>query len=214
MTGFLPEPVGKLLKDIATSGKKAVVVSFGNPYIVMDFPAIDTYVCGYSGLPVIQEAAAEVLFGEEPASGKLPVTIPGVYPFGAGVEYPKIALRTGRPEEADFDAVALGKVDEVLSSAIKDSAFPGAQLLVAHNGIIALNKSYGSFDYHPYSPRVTNASIYDLASVTKVIATTSAVMRLVDVGRIRLEVPVVKYILEFGRNGKERLTLYHLLVHT
>ncbi|MBI2618611.1 MAG: serine hydrolase [Ignavibacteriales bacterium] len=213
MTGFLPEPVKKIMNGLADLRKPMVVVSFGNPYIVMDFPAVDSYVCGYSGAPVVQEAMAEVLFGEEPASGKLPIEIPGVYPFGAGVEYPKVALRTGLSEEAGFDPEKLAKVDGVLLSAIKDSAFPGAQLLVARKGIIALNKSYGSYDYTPYSKRVDNSSLYDLASVTKVIATTSAVMRLLDEGRIRLDDRVTKYIPAFGANGKEHITLYNLLVH-
>jgi len=213
MTGFLPEKVCSLLCTIVRSGKPVVGISFGNPYIVMDFPGIDTYVCSYSGIPVVIDATAEVLFGEQPATGKLSIEIPGVYKYGDGVEYPKTALSVGDAREAGFDPVELSKVDNVIKSAIKDSAFPGAQLLVAKDGIIVHKKSYGFFDYGIYSPPVENSTLYDLASVTKVVATTNAVMRLADENRLNLDDPVVKYIPEFAQNGKEKITLYNLMVH-
>lgn len=213
MTGFIPDSVSSLINRILKLGKKVVGISFGNPYIVMDFPTIDTYVCAYSGAAVMVEAAAEVLFAEEPAKGKLPVTIPGVYPFGSGVEYPKAALRTGLAQEAGFDLEKLSRVDEVIESAVRDSAFPGAQLLVAKDGIVVHRKSYGFYDFGVYAKPVENTTLYDLASVTKVIATTSAVMRLVEEGKLRLEDPVVNYIPQFGQQGKEKITVYNLMVH-
>ena len=213
MTGFIPGQVSGLLDTLAALGKPVIAISFGNPYLVMDFAGVDTYVCAYSGTSLVIDAAAEVVFGEEPATGKLPVTIPDVYPFGSGVEYPKVAIREGLPVEAGFDPAKLSRVDAVLRNAISDSAFPGAQLLVARNGLIVHNKSYGFYDCGTYSKPVDNGSIYDLASVTKVIATTSAVMRLVDEGKINLQDRVVKHVPEFGQNGKEQITLYNLMVH-
>lgn len=213
MTGFVSDPVRALMDTLVQNNKPVVAVSFGNPYLVTEFPSVDTYVCAYSGSPVVIEATAEVLFAEEPASGKLPVTIPGVYRFGDGVEYPKSALSTGAPEEAGFDSGQLSNVDNVINQAIGDSVFPGAQLLVAKDGLVVYRKAYGFFDYGLYSKPVDNGTIYDLASVTKVMATTNAIMRLVDEQRISLNDPVVKYIPEFGRNGKEHITLYNLMVH-
>lgn len=213
MTGFAPEPVRRLLNTLVDSGKTVIGVAFGNPYLVMDFPRIDTYVCAYSGSSVAVDAAAEVMFGEEPARGKLPITMPGVYAYGAGVEYPKTALRRGDPAEAGFDPEALARVDQVINSAIRDTAFPGAQLAVVRNGIIVHRKSYGQQTYDPYAPLINDTTLFDLASLTKVVATTSAVMRLVDEGRLRLEDPVVNHLPRFGQNGKERITLLNLLVH-
>ena len=213
MTGFIPDNVSSLLNAIIQSGKPVVGISFGNPYIIMDFPAIDTYVCAYSGTPVVIDATAEVLFGEQPSSGKLPITVPGVFKFGDGENYPKTALCTGDPREAGFDPRELLKVDDVIKQAIKDSAFPGAQLLVVRDGIIAHRKAYGFFDYGIYSQPVDNGTLYDLASVTKVVATTNAVMKLSEENRLSLDDPVVKYVPEFGRNGKEKITLYNLMVH-
>lgn len=213
MTGFIPDSVSFFINRILKLGKQVVGISFGNPYVVMDFPTMDTYVCAYSGAAVMVEAAAEVLFAEEPARGKLPVTIPGMYSFGSGVEYPKAALRNGLPQEAGFDQKKLSRVDEVIESAVRDSAFPGAQLLVVKDGIVVHHKSYGSYDFNTYAKPVENATLYDLASVTKVIATTSAVMKLVEEGALRLEDPVVNYIPQFGQQGKEKITVYNLMVH-
>ncbi len=213
LTGFIPKQVSDLLNTIIARGIPVIGISFGNPYIVADFPSIDTYVCAYSGSPVVLDAAAEVLFAEQPASGRLPMTIPGIYQFGDGVQYPKSALSTGEPQEASFDAREFAKVDDVINRAIRDSAFPGAQVLVARNGIIVHNKSYGFYDYDRYAKPVDNGTLYDLASLTKVVATTSAVMKLVDEKRISLDDVVVKYIPEFGKNGKEKITLLNLMVH-
>lgn len=213
MTGFIPDKIAALLNEIIRRGKPIVGISFGNPYIVSDFPAIDVYVCAYSGTPVDIEATAEVLFGEQPATGKLPITIPGVFEFGDGEEFAKTALSVGDPREAGFDPKELSKVDEVINRAIKDSAFPGAQLLVAKDGMIVYKKAYGFFDYGIYSKPVDNGTLHDLASVTKVMATTNAVMKLIDENRMSLDDLVVKYIPEFGQSGKKGITLHNLLVH-
>ena len=100
-----------------------------------------------------------------------------------------------------------------MKKAISDSAFPGAVVLAAHNGVVGFNKAFGTYEYDPYSRQVDVNTIYDLASVTKVIATTSAVMRLLDEGKVRLEDPVVKYVPQFGQMGKEKITLYNLMIH-
>ena len=213
MTGFISGKQKNLLSRISSLGKPMIAVSFGNPYVVIDLPKIDAYVCAYSNSDLMQDAVAEVLFAESPALGKLPITIPGVYKFGDGIEYPKMRLRRGLPEEAGFTRDGLEKVDSIVQQAIRDTSFPGAVLLIAKDGIIVHEKAFGAYDYEPYSPRVEVRSMFDLASVTKVISTTSAIMRLVGEGKIRLEDPVVKFFPRFGQHGKERITLYNLMVH-
>ena len=213
MTGFIPDSMRSLIQSVLAMGKHVIGISFGNPYVVTDFPSMETYVCAYSSAEVVNEAVVEVLFGEEAASGKLPITIPGVYRYGDGVEYPKTALRAGEPAEAGFEPRKLAAVDERIHQAVRDSAFPGAVLLVARDGVIVHERGYGSFEYGAATPMVTPASIYDLASVTKVIATTSAVMRLVEEGRLSLDDPVARTIPQFAQAGKEHVTLYNLMVH-
>lgn len=213
LTGFLPTKITELMNAIVSLKKPVIGISTGNPYIVMDFPAISAYVATFGPSKVSIESAAEVLFGEQPARGKLPITIPGRYTYGDGVEYNAVVLREGKPEEAGFNPDSLARVDEVINRAIADSAFPGAVLLVAKDAIIVHEKAYGKFTYDSYSRPVTTDAIYDLASVTKVISTTSAMMKLVEEGKVKLDDPVVKYFPAFGQNGKERITLYNLLVH-
>ena len=213
MTGFLSHRQKEFLTRAFTLGKPVILISFGNPYVVMDLPKVDAYVCAYSDAEVMQQAVAEVLFAESSAEGKLPITIPGAYKFGEGVEYPRTRLERGFPEEVGFFRDSLGAVDRIIDQAIKDKSFPGATLVIVKDGVIAHEKAYGSFDYGPYSRRVDVNTMFDLASVTKVIATTSAIMRLVGEGKIRLDDPVVKFFPKFGQHGKEHITLYNLMVH-
>ena len=213
MTGFVQKEQRELVNKLLQLQKPNVLISFGNPYVVMEFPTTDAYVCAYSNAEAMQQAVAEVLYAESPARGKLPITIPGVFKFGEGVEYSKLALRNGMPEEAGFNRNDLLAVDAIVNAAVKDSAFPGAVLLVAKDGIVVHQKAYGAYDYEVYSKRIDEQTIYDLASVTKVLATTSAVMRLVDERKLSLEDPVVKHLPQFGRNGKEKITIYNLMVH-
>ena len=213
MTGFLPKEVRELINKIIASGKRCFAVSLGNPYLVTDFPKIESYVCTFGGGDAGEEAAVQVIFGEEPATGRLPITIPGVYQFGDGVEYAKLALRDGKPEEAGFDANRLLKVSDIIEEAIRDSAFPGAVLLVAKDGIIVHNEAYGTYTYEPSAKLVEPTSMFDLASVTKVTSTTSAVMRLYDEGKLKLDDPIVKFYPAFGQKGKDKITVYNLMVH-
>lgn len=213
MTGFISRKQKEFLTRAFTLGKPVILISFGNPYIVMDLPKVDAYVCAYSDAEVMQQAVAEVLFAESSAEGKLPITIPGVYKFGEGVEYLKTRLRRGFPEEVGFIRDSLDVVDKIVDHSIRDAAFPGAVLVIVKDGVIVHEKAYGSFDYELYSKRVDVNTMFDLASVTKVISTTSAIMRLVGEGKIRLDDPVVKYFPKFGQHGKEHITLYNLMVH-
>jgi len=188
------------------------------------FPTVKAYIAGYSQADVVVEATAEALFGELMTMGRLPVTIPlnsapadpkkkSSVAYGTGINLPKVALRYDEPMFARFDPEKLKQVDEVVKEAIRDSAFPGAVVIAAHDGVVGYRKAFGTYEYDPYSRQVDVNTIYDLASVTKVIATTSAVMRLLDEKKLSLEDAVVKYVPQFGQQGKEEITIYNLMVH-
>ena len=212
-TGFIPKKVSEYIHQLLALKKPTVAISLGNPYVVMEFPSIENYLCTYSACDASEEAATEILFNEQPACGKLPITIPGVFKFGDCVEYGEAVLHEGSCNDVGVDSVKLAKVNEVIETAVRDSAFPGAVLLVAKDGVIIHNTAYGKFDYTSNAQPVTTNSIFDLASVTKVTATTSAVMRLLDEEKIHLNDLVVHYIPSFSKNGKEKITIYNLLVH-
>jgi CubicO group peptidase (beta-lactamase class C family) len=105
------------------------------------------------------------------------------------------------------------EIDEIISGGIMSGSFPGAQVLIGNERDILYNKSYGNFTYDENSPVVTDYTMYDLASVTKVLATTSAIMKLYDQRKFNLSDKVSYYIPEFGSNGKEDITILNLLIH-
>jgi uncharacterized protein YbbC (DUF1343 family)/CubicO group peptidase (beta-lactamase class C family) len=104
-------------------------------------------------------------------------------------------------------------VDAVIEQAIHDGNIPGAVLVVGHNGQVIYRKAYGNRALVPRREPMMLETIFDLASLTKVVATTTAVMKLVEQGKIRLNDPVAKYLPEFGQNGKEDITVRQLLTH-
>ncbi len=110
-------------------------------------------------------------------------------------------------------AVHLAAVDAVIEQAIHDGSIPGAVLIVGHNGQVIYRRAYGSRALEPRREAMTLDTIFDLASLTKVIVTTTAVMQLVERGKVRLNDPVAKYLPEFKQNGKEDITVRQLLTH-
>jgi uncharacterized protein YbbC (DUF1343 family)/CubicO group peptidase (beta-lactamase class C family) len=101
----------------------------------------------------------------------------------------------------------------VIQQAVTDGSIPGAVLVVGHNGRIIYRRAYGARALEPRREAMTLDTVFDLASLTKVIATTTAVMQLVERGRVRLNDPVAKYLPEFSQNGKDDITVRQLLTH-
>lgn len=107
----------------------------------------------------------------------------------------------------------LPTVDAVIRDAIQDGNIPGAVLIVGHGGRVIYRKAYGSRAIEPRREAMTLDTIFDVASLTKVIVTAPAVMQLVERGKVRLNDPVMKYLPEFAQNGKEDITVRQLLTH-
>ena len=209
---FTSEAQG-LLNRVTDSGKPVVMVSFGNPYLLRSVPKVSAYVCAYGDMDVSIKAAIQAIFGEINVSGKLPITIPGVAQYGEGIDLPQTSLRFARPETDGFSLDSLANIDSIVNYWIADSAFPGAQVLVAKDGKVVYDKSFGTYDYSPLSRTTKSNTMYDLASLTKVMATTQAAMKLYGEGKLDLDSPVAKYIPQFGQNGKEKITVRNLMVH-
>ncbi len=114
---------------------------------------------------------------------------------------------------APFDLARLARVDTVINDAIKEQKLPGAVLLVGHGSRTVYLKAYGRRAVTPSAEPMTLDTIFDLASLTKPVATTTSVMILIEEGRIRLNDRVATFIPEFARYGKEAITVRHLLTH-
>jgi uncharacterized protein YbbC (DUF1343 family)/CubicO group peptidase (beta-lactamase class C family) len=104
-------------------------------------------------------------------------------------------------------------LDSLLQTAVTANQAPGAVLVVGHEGKVVYRKAFGNRSLEPERSAMTADAIFDIASLSKVVATTTAVMQLVEQGKIRANDPVVKYIPEFGQNNKEDITVRDLLTH-
>jgi uncharacterized protein YbbC (DUF1343 family)/CubicO group peptidase (beta-lactamase class C family) len=107
----------------------------------------------------------------------------------------------------------LSVLDPIINEAIAQQQIPGAVLIVGHDGKVVYRKAYGSRAIEPRREAMTLDTVFDCASLTKVVATTTAIMQLWEQGKFRMNDPVAKYIPEFGQNGKQDITIRQLLVH-
>ncbi len=124
----------------------------------------------------------------------------------AGSPVPVPAAAFAKP----FDTRAL---DALLERAVRENAIPGAVAIVGHKGQIVYRKAFGWRSLEPERERMTLDTVFDMASLTKCMVTATAIMQLLEEGRLRLNDPVAYYLPEFGRNGKEQITIRQLATH-
>src|SRR5262249_38215875 len=161
-------------------------------------------------------AAVGALFGEYPVGGKLPVTLPALYPYGHGIEIPRRAmtLEPARPEDRGFRPDGLAAADTILDQGVVDHAFPGGVVAVGKDGALVHLRPFGRLSYDDAAPAVKADTIYDLASLTKIVVTTTAAMILVDEGKLDITKPVSAFIPSFKGGDKGAVTVESLLTHS
>ncbi len=207
----------RLLRALRLTGKPVIVVSFGSPYLLRQIREASVYVCAYGASESSQRAAVQGLLGEYAVVGKLPVTLPGLYPIGHGLPIPRreMTLRASRDgDAAAFRPEGLAEVDEVVEQFVGSKAFPGAVLAVGKDGVLSHLRAFGHLTYDSDSPETRPDTIYDLASLTKVIVTTTMAMILVDEGKLDLQKPVSAFLPGFRGGAKDKVTVWHLLTHS
>jgi uncharacterized protein YbbC (DUF1343 family)/CubicO group peptidase (beta-lactamase class C family) len=118
-----------------------------------------------------------------------------------------------KPESVSLSSAQLARMESVIANEIANKRLPGAVVLVARKGRIVWNKSYGDRALEPVRETMTPDTIFDLASLTKVVATATSIMILVERGKLRLGDPVSLYIPELKGEGRERITIEQLLTH-
>jgi len=146
-------------------------------------------------------------------SGCAPVSPPTVRiePPPVTLPAPEAEAPAGLPVVEDY---RFGRIDGIVRQEVAAGHIPGAVILVGHQGKIVYRKAFGLRAVEPRPQGLTPNTVFDIASLTKVVATTTAIMQLADQGRLRLDEPAAKYWPEFGQNGKSRITLRQLLTHT
>jgi beta-N-acetylhexosaminidase len=191
----------------------------GSPYLIERFPQAETWLAAFGISDVAQIAVSRALFGEIPVRGHLPVTVPGVnLKAGFGIEVPANPM-TVQPMDAREDS-QLRPAYEVIEKGVKDKAFPGATLAVGFRGQVAIH-AFGKLSYDAKSPAVKPTTMYDIASLTKVVATTTLVAKLAEgdfAVPLDLDAKVERYLPEWAGGPqpewRHRVTVRHLLTHT
>lgn len=206
--------ISKAAVTLATQLQKqtsAITFVFGNPYVIKNWCDAKNLVACYEDDEIVQNTAADLLQGKIAAKGKLPVTVCDDYKFGTGIVSSGFFLSQPN-KEASLNSAKLTAVDSIINDAIAQGAAPGAVALVIKNGKIAYHKAFGN---------TTNAnteadnleSVFDMASVTKICATTISVMKLYDEGKIELDKKLGDYLPWVKGSNKENLSIKNILLH-
>lgn len=148
----------------------------------------------------------------KPAGG-VPALLTYLFLVGAPLQAAPSRLSHAEPVSVGMNEAALAKIDRVVAEEVAKGAFPGCVVAVGRHGQMVLLKAYGYRQLEPQKVPMTTDTVFDLASVTKPVATAMSVMILVDRGQVDLEAPVARYVPEFAQNGKEAITVFQLLTH-
>lgn len=189
-----------------------ILFVFGNPYAIKNFCDAPNLMACYDDDDITQNTAVDFLEGKISALGKLPVTVCDRYHYRSGITINLNSLPLAKPRETGFDYPKFTVIDSLANDAITKKATPGCVVLVAKDGKIAYQKAFGKYDFDK-PDSVTISSIYDLASVTKMCATTLAVMRLYDEGRIDLNKTLGDYLPWVRGSNKQYLLIKNILLH-
>ncbi len=206
----LPDSTVDLIQRFFTVKKPMAVVSYGTPYLLRQVGGVPSYLCAYDTQPLAIRSGMRAVFGQIPLDARLPVTIPGYYQVNQGLDRPVYKMEYNRDINDDF----LENAYAVLDSAIADSVFPGCQIAIVKNDTLIASRGFGHQIYDLSSTEITPETMYDLASVTKVAATTVVAMELYEQKKIRLDIPVNSYLPEFTGKLKDSVTVRNLLTHS
>ncbi|MDF0717429.1 glycoside hydrolase family 3 N-terminal domain-containing protein [Muricauda sp. 334s03] len=193
-----------------------ILALFARPYALLDilnFDTMDGVVVGYQNSEIAQEKVAEVIFGAIGATGKLPVSAHGEFPVGTGVGVKPIQrMGYSVPERVGMSSEMLAEVDTLVQHGLDSLMFPGAQVLIARRGKVIYNKNFGKPTYQS-KDSITQESIYDLASLTKILSTLPMIMKMEEEGEITLNDTFKDLIPEYADTDLKDVSVLKALSH-
>ena len=174
--------IRKILQNI-TSKNKAIIINFGNVENLAHFDTLTTILQVYGNSELEQQLAAQAIMGGISVKGILPNFYKEKRTFAEEFSTTKNRLKYSIPEEVNMDSEKLKTIDSIALAEIASGTFPGCQVFVAYKGVVVYNKSFG---FHTYSKsrKVQKTDLYDLASLTKISATTIAAMKMFDLKKM------------------------------
>lgn len=193
-----------------------ILALFARPYALLDvlnFDTVDGVVVGYQNSEIAQEKVAEVVFGAIGVTGKLPVSAHDELPEGTGVDVEPIQrLGYSIPERVGMSSEMLAEVDTLVQQGMDSLMFPGAQVLIARRGKVIYNKNFGKPTYQSEA-NIKEESIYDLASLTKILSTLPMIMKMEEEGRIALNDTFKDLIPEYVDTELKDVSVLKALSH-
>ena len=208
--GLTPD-IARLVDTLAEHHRLLLIV-MGNPYCLNFLPSahrIPAILIAYHPVALAEEAVADALSHRIGLQGRLPVGL-NAFSQGEGEDIcvqPSLHPAFGEPESR-WDGI-----DSLVKKGLDAKAFPGCQVLAAQQAQIVYRKAFGTMSYEDSRP-VTMETVYDLASVTKALSTTLAVMKLYEDGKIQLEDPLSRYLPYLKGSDKEQMTVAEVMTHT
>ncbi|MCY3756572.1 MAG: serine hydrolase [Acidobacteria bacterium] len=216
----LPPRLADWLKGLARANPSAVLISLGDPYLIRQLSSFPNFLCTFSHVSSSQRAAVKALFGEIPLAGRLPVSIPGVAERDSGLRREALPMVLGRarpdasnPSRREFRGLRT-RLQRLVQSFIDLQAFPGASLAVGYREKLLVCRGYGRLDYTATSAPASLHTVFDLASLTKVVCTTTLVMQACERGVIDPDDRLSRFFPEYREGQRQHVALEHLLTHS
>ncbi len=202
--------------DSVKARTNLILTVLANPFCLSKFKNplhYNAIVMGYEEAEYSQSLCAELIFGGATSKGKLAFTVPGLFKNGSGIDIGNpIRFKYVLPEEVNIAAEKLARIDTLVTDAIAQHATPGCQILVAKEGKVFYQKSFGSPTYEN-KKMVDNTLVYDLASVTKVASSLLVLMKQYDSGKLYLDSSLAFYLPELKGSDKGNLIIRDILTH-
>ncbi|NTV83992.1 MAG: serine hydrolase, partial [Bacteroidales bacterium] len=210
----ISEKMVKFVGDISKS-KKVILDLFASPYALSLFENITqpgSIVLSYQDHPLMQDISAQAIFGGIPVTGRLPVTAGKLFAYGISMQTSAIRLKYTIPEELGINRSDLSPIDSMVRDAMKKKVFPGCQVWAAKDGKVFYMQSFG---YHTYENKipVQNTDVYDLASLTKIAASTISVMRMNDEKKLDIDNQLQTYLPYLKGSDKGEINIREMMAH-
>ncbi|WP_298761216.1 glycoside hydrolase family 3 N-terminal domain-containing protein [uncultured Psychroserpens sp.] len=189
---------------------------FARPYSLIDLSSIENIegiVMSYQNSAIAQQKSAQLIFGAIPSKGTIPVSLGDHFKVGDGITYNSISsLSYGLPERVGMSSNMLKRIDSVANYAVNNKMTPGIQLLVARKGKVIYNKNFGKHTYKG-KEKVKFEDLYDVASLTKILATLPLLMELEEKKALSLNTKLSRILPEYSSSNKKNVTIKQMLSH-
>lgn len=183
--------------------KRDLLALMGNPLSIRNYPELASFesiIIGYENSEICNDRVGQFIVGASPALAALPITVNSDFPIKTGIQISGTGrLKDSQPEEVGIDPNRLNKIEELVQKGISDGAFPGCQIAIAVKGNLIYHKAFGHHTYDKSRPTEL-AHLYDIASVTKIAASTTALMKLQTEGQFSLNTTLENYLPDLTSN--------------